>query len=87
MKAMEVLDIVRGAVRPYLAIIFPTAVIIMGGVIAFRLLPKAVAFIDREIALIIIVTVLAIVAMIVNSAGMIMSFMFGERATKKKEDK
>ena len=87
MNGKEILDIVRGAIRPYLAFLFPTAVVVIGGVIAFQLLPKAVVFVDREIALIIIVTVLAIVAMIVNSAGMVMSFMFGERAAKKKEDK
>jgi uncharacterized membrane protein AbrB (regulator of aidB expression) len=87
MTAKEILDIVRGAIRPYLAFIFPTAVVIIGAIVAFKLLPEAVKFIDRDIGLVIIVTVLTIVTAIVTAATTIMAFYFGERAGKKKEEK
>ncbi len=87
MTAKEILDIVKGAIRPYLAFIFPTAVVIIGAIVASRLLPPAVEFIDRDIALVIIVTVLAVVSIIVTAATNIMAFYFGERAGKKKEEK
>lgn len=83
MKPSEILDIVRGSIRPYLAFIFPTAVVLIGAIVAYRLLPEAVKFIDREIALIIIITVLAIVTAIVTATATIMGFYFGERAAKK----
>lgn len=86
-KAQVIMDIIRSSMRPYLTFIFPTAVVVIGIIVAFKLLPVAIRFIDRDIALVIIVSVLAIVTVIVNSTIMIMSFMFGERASKKKEEK
>jgi chromate transport protein ChrA len=85
MTAKEVLDIVRGAIRPYLAFTFPTAVVVIGVIVAFKLLPTAVKFIDRDIGLVIIVTVLTIVTAIVTAATTIMAFYFGERSSKKAE--
>ena len=87
MTAKEILNIVRGAIRPYLAFIFPTAVVAIGIIVALKLLPIAVRYIDRDIALVIITAVLAIVTAITTAAGMIIAFYFGERATKKPEEK
>ena len=81
------IDSLRAFVRPYLAIIFPTAVVIIGGIVCWKLLPKAIQFIDRDIALVIIVTILGIVSAITIATATIMGFYFGERAGKKKEDK
>jgi len=86
-RAKEVLDVIRGAIRPYLAFIFPTTVVIIGSIVAFKLLPIAARYIDREIALIIVTTVLALVTAITTAAATIMAFYFGERATKSKEEK
>ena len=87
MNAKGFLEIIRGAIRPYLAIVFPTAVVIIGAMVAFRLLPQAVKFIDRDIGLVIITTVLTIVTAIVSAATAIMAFYFGERGSKRKEEK
>ncbi|GEM_PF-4954569 len=87
MKAKEVLDVIRGAIRPYLAIIFPTTVVIIGAVVTFKLLPQAVKFIDRDIGLVIITSVLTIVTTIVSAATAIMAFYFGERGSKRKKEK
>jgi len=87
MKAEGILDVTRGAIRPYLAIIFPTAVVIIGAVVTFKLLPQAVKFIDRDIGLVIITSVLTIVTAIVSAATAIMAFYFGERGSKRKEEK
>lgn len=83
MKPDEILDIVRGSIRPWLAFIFSTAVVLIGAIVASRLLPEAVKFIDRDIALVIIVTILAIVTAITTATAVIMGFYFGERAAKK----
>jgi lysylphosphatidylglycerol synthetase-like protein (DUF2156 family) len=87
MTAKEIMGVIRGAIRPYLTFIFPTAVVVIGTMVVFKLLPIAVKFIDRDIALVIIVSILAIVTAIVTASTMIMSFMFGERAAKKPEEK
>ena len=87
MKANEILDIIRGAIRPWLAFLFPTAVVVIGGTVAYRLLPVATKFIDRDIALVIIVTVLTFVTAIVTAGTTIMAFYFGERAAKPKAEK
>ena len=86
-KAQAIMDIIRSAIRPYLAFIFPTAVVVIGAIVAFKLLPIAAQYIDRDIALVIIVSVLTIVTGISTAAAMIMSFYFGERGAKKKEEK
>lgn len=83
MKPSEILDIVRGSIRPYLAFIFPTGVVILGAIVASRLLPEAAKFIDKDIALVIIVTTLAIVTGITTATAVIVGFYFGERAAKK----
>lgn len=87
MTAKEVMGIVRSVIRPYLAFIFPTAVVVIGIIVACKLLPIAVQYIDRDIALIIITAVLALLTMISTAAGIIMAFYFGERAGKKPEEK
>lgn len=81
------LSFVRGVIRPYLAFIFPTAVVVIGTIVVFQLLPIAVKYIDRDISLIIITAVLAIITAITTAATMIMAFYFVERAMKKKEEK
>lgn len=86
-KWQEILNVVRGVIRPWLAFVFPTAVVVIGGVVAFKLLPVAVKFIDRDIALVIIVTVLTFVTAIVTAGLTVMAFYFGERAAKKLEEK
>lgn len=87
MEPEDWLNFIRGAIRPYLAFAFPTTVLVIGVIVVFKLLPKTVGFIDRDIALVIITSVLAIVTTITASTVAIMSFMFGERAAKKKEEK
>jgi hypothetical protein len=87
MTAKEILDIVRGAIRPYLAFIFPTVVVIIGGTAAFILLKMAVNYIDRDIALVIITSILGIVTSVSTATVAILAFYFGERAGKKKEEK
>jgi len=84
---MKSVEFLRAFIRPYLAFLFPTTVAIIGGIVAFRLLPVAIKFIDRDIGLVIIVTVLAIITAIVTAATTIMAFYFGERAAKPKEEK
>jgi len=84
---MKSVEFLRALIRPYLAFLFPTTVAIIGAVVAFRLLPVAIKFIDRDIGLVIIVTVLAIITAIVTAATTIMAFYFGERAAKPKEEK
>ena len=81
------LNFIRGVIRPYLAFIFPTAVVAIGIIVALKLLPVAVKFIDRDIALVIVVTVLTIVTTITGAASAIVFFYYGERSGKKKEEK
>ena len=87
MKAKEILDVIRGAIRPYLAFIFPTAVVVIGAIVAFKLLPIAAKYIDRDIALVIVTAALTFVTAISAAAATIMGFYFGERASKRKEEK
>lgn len=87
MTAKEIMSVVRSAIRPYIAFLFTTAVVAIGTIVAFKLLPEAVEYIDRDIALVIIVAVLVLVTMIGTATAVIMGFYFGERAAKPKEDK
>lgn len=70
MKAKEVLDIVRGSIRPYLAFAFPTAILVLG-------IWLAVKFGDADLAK-------SIVPIITTAATMVLAYYFGERASKKK---
>ena len=83
----EALNFIRGIIRPYLAFIFPTAVVIIGAVVVFTLLPIAVKYIDKDISLLIIGVILTIVTAIVTASTMVMAFYFAERATKPKAEK
>lgn len=91
MKAKEILDatltLIRGLPRPYLALAFPTAVMIIGIVAAFKFMAMAVPFVDREIALIVIVGIMGIVTSISTASYMIVSFYYMERATKPNAEK
>jgi len=85
--AKEAMSIFRGLVRPWIAILFTGITAVVGTIVIFKLLPATLGFIDRDIALVIIVAVLGTVTMLVTATAIIMGFYFGERATKKAEEK
>lgn len=87
MQSEEITKIVRSFQRPWFVLLFPTAVIVIGVMVVRWLLPEAVKFIDRDIALVIIVSVLAVVNIIVSTTTAIVAFLFGERASKPKVEK
>lgn len=86
-KAKNVIAIIRALPRPYLTFIFASAVVAIGILVVLKLLPETVTFIDRELSLIIITAILTVVTMMVTATTIIMGFYFGERASKKPEDK
>ena len=73
MKANEVLDIIRGLIRPYLAFLFPTVIAGIGIYLVIR-------FADAELAK-------SVIPILTTASTMILAFYFGERASKKKEEK
>lgn len=83
MDAKSVINIVRSSQRPWLVFLFPLAVVVIAIGTIFALLPVAVKFIDRDIAMVIIVAAVSILTSVSASTATIMAFIFGERASKK----
>lgn len=75
MKTQNILEFIRGAIRPYLAFLFPTAIAVMGCAFAIK-------FGDREMAQLVLIFMLA-------EGSTILGVYFGERMSKAKkpEDK
>jgi len=83
----KVTTFMRSAQRPWLVFLFPLTAVIIAILITFTLMPAAVKFVDREIALVIIVALLFLVTNVATATTTIMAFLFGERGSKKKEEK
>lgn len=69
---MNILDIIRGCVRPYLAFIFPTVIVVLAVILVLK-------FADADMAMLIVVFILA-------TGSVIVGFYFGERSQKAKEE-
>ena len=71
MKGKEVLDIIRGVVRPYITISGWTTVLVLASILAVK-------FADRDIAL-------ALLGILTGSIATITGFWFRGRVEEKKE--
>lgn len=83
----KILSWIRALPRPILTLVFPIGVLIIGGTVAGIFAREAVKFIDRDISLMIVSGLMALITSLSTAALMVMSYLFGERAAKKKEDK
>jgi len=70
MKANEILDIIRGAIRPYITVSGWTTILVLAGILSLK-------FANRDIAL-------AILAILTGSITTIIGFWFRGRIEEKK---